>query len=82
MAGRSKVLFSSIVGARQILDLITGEQSIPIASSDLAKVGHGSSKLAQLVLLFLHSCQKLFILLFDNSLLVLPIISQNTSRLM
>jgi hypothetical protein len=54
---------------------------MPIARCHLAKVGHRSGKPPQLVLLLLHSCKKVFILLLEDGLLVLSIISQDVSRL-
>jgi hypothetical protein len=82
MAGRAKVLLQVIVGARQILDLVAPEESVPITLGDFAEVCHRWSELTQLVLLLRHGCQQVLILLLEGGCVVLGGVGKEVSGLM
>src|SRR2546421_12216014 len=81
MTCRAKELFEVIVGPRQILDPIALEEPLPIAGSDLAEVGHSSSKISQQRLALLDHLQELLILVLKHVHLAFLLIGQQVSSL-
>src|SRR5258708_29031900 len=82
MAGSAKVLFQVIVGPRQICDLVTVKEAVPVTGSDFLEMRYRRGQYSEQVLLLCHGVQELLIVPFQGIHIMLFGIGEEVGRLM